>query len=427
MRKLITRCLLLVVVVVISGYCSLAPSAKGQLPFSNSVDLALVGARIYPSPAEEPLANGVVLISNGKITTVDENGKIEIPPRSQVVDCTGLTLTAGFWNSHVHFSEPKWQNASSLPASQLAHQLQEMLTRYGFTHVVDTGSYLENTVAIKQRIESREISGPSIRTTGLPFVPPNGSPFYIAPIRLPELPTPEEAVKLVRERIRSGADAIKIFSASPAPPDQPAIVMSLDIAKAAVATAHAMETLVIAHPTNNAGLNVALEASVDVLAHTTPDGGEPWGEELVRKLHSAHVALMPTLKLWRFELERNGAAKEMIEEFIAIALQQLSAYSQAGGEILFGTDVGYVTDYNPNDEYILMAKADMTFQQILKSLTTAPAKRFGLFEKTGRIAPGMDADIAILGSDPATDVQAFSNVRYTLRAGKMIYQSTLLR
>lgn len=423
MRKLITRCLLLLIVVVISGYCGLAPSAKGQLPFSNSVDLALVGAKIYPSPTAEAIANGVVLISSGKITAVGENGEIEVPPRSQVVDCTGLTLTSGFWNSHVHFSESKWQNASSLPASQLAHQIQEMLTHYGFTHVVDTGSYLENTSAIKQRIDSREISGPSIRTTGLPLVPPNGSPFYIAPIRLPELPTPEEAVNLVQERIRSGADAIKIFSASPASPDQPTIVMPLDIAEAAVATAHAMGKLVIAHPTNNAGLNVALEAGVDVLAHTTPDGREPWDEELVRKLRSAHITLIPTLKLWKFELERNEAAAETIEEFMTIALQQLSAYSRTGGEILFGTDVGYITDYDPNDEYILMAEAGMTFRQILESLTTAPANCFGLFEKTGRIAPGMDADIAILGSDPATNVQAFSDVRYTLRTGKMIYQS----
>lgn len=70
-----------------------------------------------------------------------------------------------------------------------------------------------------------------------------------------------------------------------------------------------------------------------------------------------------------------------------------------------------------------MARAGMTFRQILESLTTAPAKRFGVFEKTGRITPGMDADIAILGSDPATDVHAFSNVQYTLRAGKMIYQT----
>lgn len=65
----------------------------------------------------------------------------------------------------------------------------------------------------------------------------------------------------------------------------------------------------------------------------------------------------------------------------------------------------------------------MTFRQILESLTTAPAKRFGLFEKTGRIALGMDADMVILGSDPATDVQAFSNVRYTLHTGKVIHQS----
>lgn len=71
-------------------------------------------------------------------------------------------------------------------------------------------------------------------------------------------------------------------------------------------TAHAMGKLVIAHPANNAGLNVALEAGVDVLAHTTPDGKEPWDEALVGKLRSAHVTLMPTLKLWKFALEREG-------------------------------------------------------------------------------------------------------------------------
>jgi len=402
----------------------LASSATRQARSSNeNQSLALVGAKIYPSPTDKPIVGGVVLIKDGKIIAVGDKSKVRIPKNSRVLDCNGFTLTAGFWNSHVHFSEPKWQNAGSISASQLTQQIQEMLTRYGFAHALDTGSELQNTLAIRRRIESGEIPGPSIRTAGIPFVPSQGSPFYIAPLKLPELATPEEATKLVRERIVAGADAIKLFAASPVSPGKPPVVMPPEIAKAAVSAAHALGKPAVAHPTTNAGVNVVLESGIDILAHTTPDGMEPWGDDLVRKLRSAGVALAPTLKLWKWEVERKGFAPAVVERFMDIALQQVRAYSQAGGEILFGTDVGYMTDYDPTDEYLLMAKAGLSFQQILAALTTAPAARFGAAKLTGRIAPGLDADIVLLAGDPAVDAKVFSKVRYTLRQGKVIYES----
>ena len=33
----------------------------------------------------------------------------------------------------------------------------------------------------------------------------------------------------------------------------------------------------------------------------------------------------------------------------------------------------------------------------------------------------MDADLTVLKGDPASDVTAFSRVRYTIRAGKIIF------
>lgn len=76
-----------------------------------------------------------------------------------------------------------------------------------------------------------------------------------------------------------------------------------------------------------------------------------------------------------------------------------------------------------NISAIAMMQAGMDFRQILASLTTAPAKRFGTSGKTGKSARGMDADIVLLAGDPATDVKNFSNVKYTIRQGKIIYQS----
>lgn len=62
---------------------------------------------------------------------------------------------AGFQNSHVHFTEPKWEDAATLPASRLSADLARMLTRCGFATVVDTDSLLDNTLALRKRIAWR--------------------------------------------------------------------------------------------------------------------------------------------------------------------------------------------------------------------------------------------------------------------------------
>src|SRR5207247_5469857 len=83
-----------------------------------------------------------------------------------VLYCNVNVITAGFWNSHVHFFERKWADAASIPAFDLHSQLEAMLTRYGFTSVWDTWSMWENTRKIRERIESGEVAGPRIHSTG---------------------------------------------------------------------------------------------------------------------------------------------------------------------------------------------------------------------------------------------------------------------
>ena len=70
-------------------------------------------------------------------------------------------------------------------------------------------------------------------------------------------------------------------------------------------------------------------------------------------------------------------------------------------------------------EELRLARA-LNWRQILASLTTAPAKRFA--HGAGTLATGAPADIVILEGDPASDVSALARVRYTIRAGRVIYQ-----
>ena len=96
----------------------------------NSTDgyLALVGGTIYASPTEEPIQDGVVLIQDGKIVAVGSRTSIDVPQTVQSLDCSGLTITAGFWNSHVHFFERKWANAATIPGPELGRQLHEKIS-----------------------------------------------------------------------------------------------------------------------------------------------------------------------------------------------------------------------------------------------------------------------------------------------------------
>jgi imidazolonepropionase-like amidohydrolase len=68
-----------------------------------------------------------------------------------------------------------------------------------------------------------------------------------------------------------------------------------------------------------------------------------------------------------------------------------------------------------------MAKAGMTANDILESLTTAPAARFN-DDKLGRVESGYRADLVVLGGDPADDVKNFANVRCVFRGGQLIYK-----
>ena len=100
---------------------------------------------------------------------------------------------------------------------------------------------------------------------------------------------------------------------------------------------------------------------------------------------------------------------------------ELHAYSQENGDILFGTDIGYTDHFDTELGFALMSRAGMNFQQILGSLTTNPARRFGYSDHSARVAKGMEADLVVLRADPAQDATAFSKVRYTIRSGKVIY------
>jgi imidazolonepropionase-like amidohydrolase len=397
-----------VVVLMLLGWAAFPTKAdKAQT-------LALVGATIYASPTAAPIRDGVVLTSGGSIIAVGGRADVKIPKDARVIDCAGKTIVAGFWNSHVHFSEAVWNNAATAASDPLEKHMQEMLTRWGFTTVWDLGSEPNNSLALRRRVESGEIPGPRILLAGDIF-PKNGHPVYLPPeMKLPEAGTTDEAAQMARDDLKMGMDGMKLFVGA-FMGNAPVVNMDTATVKAAADVAHAQGKPVFAHPQNRIGVDNAVGGGVDVLAHTIPSEPGYTAEELAR-FKAQHTALTPTLSLWTTIIPDPAVTERVVQS----GVDELKNFSTSGGVVLFGTDVGFITIYDTSLEFELMHRA-ISESEVLASLTTNPASYFKAAKK-GRVEKGFDADLVVLNGDPMSDVRNLAKVACTIRAGHIIYQ-----
>ncbi len=149
-----------------------------------------------------------------------------------------------------------------------------------------------------------------------------------------------------------------------------------------------------AHPQNRIGVDTVITAGVDVLAHTVP--GEPsYTPEQRARFKLQGIALIPTLSLWTTIV--GGSA--IIARLVDSGVNQLKAFSENGGLVIFGTDVGFTRVYDTSLEYELMHRA-LSESQVLASLTTNPALYFKATTK-GKVEKGFDADLVVLDGDHA--------------------------
>jgi imidazolonepropionase-like amidohydrolase len=386
-------------------------------PYMASGFLAIRSARIYPSPDDPPIDDATVLMRDGRIVAVGPD--VSVPADARIIPCHHCVVTAGFWNTHVHFTEAKWLLSDWKSAATLNAQIADMLTSRGFTTVVDAGSDLRGTLPLRRRIESGELLGPRIYTAGAAQYPPEGIPFYLRESLprymlhfMPQPATPAAAARVAERNIAQGADILKLFTGSYVERDR-ILPMPEDNAEAAAAVAHQHGQLVFSHPSNLAGVLVAVHSGVDVLAHApdTPDGIDG---ALLQSMVDKRMAMTPTLKMFATTVTTKAAYLDPI-------YAEVRQFHTLGGQLLFGTDVGYMTDYSTGGEFDGLQKSGLNAADILRMLTTAPAARFGVQADKGRVAVGQLADLVVLEADPATDVAAFSTVLCTIRSGRVIY------
>ncbi|HKS57573.1 MAG TPA: hypothetical protein VJS12_19910 [Steroidobacteraceae bacterium] len=198
-----------ILVLALAG--SLAPVAQAQQSW------AIDAVKIYATP-DTPAIGGQVFIAGARIQSVVTAANQRATASPKAPECNGGVVVAGFQNSHVHFTGDEFRDARQQRAETLNAALTKMLTRYGYTTAFDIASDRDNTLALRQRIETGDVRGPRILTAGWALFPAHGLPIYISHMRkelLDKLPQPgsvDEALKVVRETWLSAAMARSSFS-----------------------------------------------------------------------------------------------------------------------------------------------------------------------------------------------------------------------
>lgn len=217
---------------------------------------------------------------------------------------TGETGTAFplFRDAHVHLG---LVDSTSLPAHGIGRVLD-----LGWAHgVAEVAEAAPVDAAYAGQFLTAPGGYPSDRSWA-----PAGSTVFVR--------TPAEAAGAVAAQVSMGARVVKVTLHSGGP------VLSSSALASVVEAAHAADRPVVVHAEGAGTVELALAAGVDVLAHT------PWTDRLPDDV----VVEAAGAQRWISTLDIHGygapsAARE-------VAIDNLRRFHDAGGEVLYGTDLG---------------------------------------------------------------------------------------
>jgi imidazolonepropionase-like amidohydrolase len=340
---------------------------------------------ILIGPNLEPASGAAVTMDRSRIIAVGD------PPATAeaVVELQGTTLIPGFIDAHVHI-------ALADPAA---------VVRRGVTTARDLAWSPDEIWPLVERSLDDAFNGPHLIAAGQMLTVARGYPTRAA--WAPEgtgrvVSGPANAAQAVAEQANAGACVIKVALNAEAGPTP-----SADVMGAIVRAAHARGLKVTGHVTGLNELDKALDTGVDELAHILMSN-EVIPEPTIDRMVDRGLVVVPTLSC-RFGSDRDTA------------VDNLRRFLNAGGRVVYGTDLGNEGPKPGIDalEIAALSAAGMSGRRIIASATVDAARWLGLSD-TGVIASGARADLVAVAGDPLSDPSALTDIVAVWRAGRRI-------
>lgn len=375
-------------------------------------------------------ANVDLFCRDGRIAALDAN---ERPDGATVLDCSGKFIIPGLIDCHVHITgsgdptELNAANSASLPqrAWKAAAYAQATLNA-GVTTVRDLGAADRLNIELAKAVDSGLLRGPRILAAGLGVTMTGGHGHgFLAR----EADGPSDVRKAVREQLRAGATAIKLFASGGVmtpgvDPRSPSFTE--EELRAGVEEAHKAFRVVGAHAQATDGIKNAIRAGVDSIEH-----GVWLDDEAIELMLERGAYLVATLTApWQIAhcgLEA-GIPPFMVDKGWQVLDSHEASFSKAlkaGVKLAMGTDQGTpVNKPGENAQEILrMARLGLSNRAAILAATAWAADLLRLSDETGRIQPALAADLLVLDRDPIEDLSVLTEqqaIRAVIQAGRVV-------
>lgn len=235
---------------------ALAPLAQAQR-------VAMVGGTLVDGTLSDPIRDSVILIEGERIVAVGTVKTLPVPADATVISTEGMTVMPGLWDMHVHLminghadydhwdkTYPAQFRDVIMPASA------KQLLLAGVTGARDLGGPLEDSIAVRDAINSGRIPGPTLFVSG-PFI--QKKPYPGTEQFRWGVDSPADARAKIKRIAEAGVDVVKLI-------DQDG--MSDAELAAIVDEAHKHGLPVVAHAHRPEEIRRGLKAGVDCFEHT---------------------------------------------------------------------------------------------------------------------------------------------------------------
>ena len=416
---------------------------------------ALVGGTLIDGFGGEPIKNSVILIEGEKIVKVGQVGSLQIPKDAEIISTEGMSVLPGLWDMHVHLminghSDYAYWDKKYPPLfrSVIMPSSAKQLLMAGVTSARDLGGPLEESIGVRNDINSGKIDGPTMYVSG-PFIqkkPYPGTEDFRWGVN-----GADDARAKVLKLAKAGVDCIKLI-------DQDQMTMEEIIA--VVDEAHKNKLKVVAHSHRPEEIRRGLKAGVDCFEHTglamAPEYPDDVMDMIKERTANSNTKLFwtPTIEglfnndyvlrnqehlddpSWKLGLPDSIVQdiRKSISNPSQLSYFQVTPYrkptlkkkfsqlKEAGVVLMIGTDSGIPMKFHSqstwNELDIWVREMGMDPMLTIKAATYWPAVFQGVDDKVGTVSEGKYADIIAVKGDVLRYINLLQKVDLIIKHGK---------
>jgi imidazolonepropionase-like amidohydrolase len=380
-----------------------------------------------------------VLIADGTIQAVGPRNAVAAPAGAEIVELSGeTTILPGIVDGHVHLmlgvpNDPFHTLAQQeYPADRSrmllwgAENARACLAA-GLTTIFECGGPGDATIVLRDAVRNGLVQGPRMLVAGAPITTTAGHCNWLGN----RADNRDEVVKAVRTLVQQDADFVKVMATggSLTPASNRYTCQYSQEEMTAIATeAHRLRRRVVAHCNAADGIRRSTVAGIDTLAHCNWLGTTPayldYDDAVAKQMgkQGMFVDLNIGAAMGRLA-DHDGVLREWPHESKQPETRwEICKHMQQYGVGVYLSSDAIGRDYAilPRNLIAMPARFGDAPADLMRRVSSAPARAMGLQEQVGALKPGLSGDLLVVRGDAEHDLAGLARPELVFLRGQVV-------